>query len=427
MVRSCSVIVLAAGQGTRMRSATPKPLFDVCGRTSIEHVLRGAEAIHADRIVVVAGAGNRDVIERAVAGRAVSVVTQEPLLGTGHAVRIAFDAVRSAAPQAHDDLVVLYADGPLYRGASLAALVDEHRRSGAAQTVLTAEVRNPTGYGRIVRDARGALERIVEEGDADDATRAIREVNTGVCALTREAAQHALPRLTNTNSKREYYLTDVVGLLRSAGSIVATSRLADANEARSFNTIAELAEVRRLMRARLVREHQDTGVDIVDPDTTFIDSDVTIGAGTRILPCSVIAARVRIGRDCAIGPFAHLRSGTVLNDGAEIGNFVESKNAVLGDHAKAKHLTYLGDATIGARANVGAGTITANYDGRAKHKTSIGAGAFIGSGTVLVAPVDVGDRATTGAGAVVLRNTKIGAGEVFVGVPARRLDKGRDA
>ncbi len=425
MARPCSFVILAAGQGTRMHSPAPKPLFDVCGVPSLEHVIRAARGAGATRVAVVVGAANRAAIERVVSALGVEVILQDPLSGTGHAVKIALEALKpSDSAATAGDLVVLYSDGPLIRHESLRALLERHRGSSAAETVLTAIVPSPTGYGRIARDDRGELERIVEEGDADAKTREIREINTGICAFAFDAAERALARVSNENSKREYYLTDTVAILRAEGARVTTARLEDSREARSFNSHAELAEVRRILRDRIVQAHQAAGVDVVDPATAFIDSDVTIGAGTTIHPCTVIAAGVKIGRGCSIGPFAHLRTGTVLADGAEVGNFVEAKNTQLGESAKAKHLTYLGDTAVGARANVGAGTITANYDGKAKHKTAIGAGAFIGSGTVLIAPVEVGEKAITGAGAVVLRNTRIGAGEVFVGVPARPLDRG---
>lgn len=405
-----------------MKSPTPKVLFDVCGLPSVAHVVRLARALGAARMALVVPPDHAAM--RAAIDTDATFVVQDPPLGTGHAVRLAVEALGTSAGT---DVVVLCADGPLYRASSLDELLGAMATSDAAGAVLTAELPDPRGYGRIVRSADGGVERIVEELEADDATRAIREINTGIVAFRAEEGLPALRAIGNANRKGEYYLTDIVERLRAMNARVARSMVTDSSECAAFNSIAELGEVRRLMRARILREHMDRGVDIVDPSSTHIDVDVEIGAGSRILPFCVITHGVRIGQDCVIGPFAHLQSATVIDDTAEIGNFVEVKRTHVGKKAKAKHLTYLGDADIGAGANIGAGTITANYDGKAKHSTAVGAKAFIGSGTVLVAPVEVGERAMTGAGAVVRRGTRIGAGEVWVGVPAHKLDRTVDA
>lgn len=418
MERPCSVIVLAAGRGTRMKSSTPKVLFDVCGVSSLEHVVRAARGIGAERLVVVL---SKDATRLATAAEALQAtpVVQDPPLGTGHAVRLAVEAL----PAASGDVLVLYGDGPLFSAESLARLLSHHRATGAAQTLLTAEVENPHGLGRIVRASDGAVERIVEEIDADAATRAIREINTGILALTLEAAREQLPRLTNANRKGEYYLTDVVAALRASGKTVAAVPVADEREALTFNDIEELSRVRAEMRRRILVTHMEHGVDVVDPSTTYIDIDVAIGAGTRILPMTVIARGVTIGNDCVIGPMAQLREKTQLDDGVEIGNFVEVKKSRIGAKSKAKHLSYLGDAVLGKGVNVGCGTITANYDGKHKHETRIGDGSFVGSGTVLCAPAELERNAMTGAGAVVRPKSVVGESEVWVGVPARRLDE----
>jgi bifunctional UDP-N-acetylglucosamine pyrophosphorylase/glucosamine-1-phosphate N-acetyltransferase len=286
--------------------------------------------------------------------------------------------------------------------------------------MLTAVVANPRGFGRVKR-VRGEFAGVVEEQDASPEERALREVNLGVYAFARADLERLLPRLSNRNAQGEYYLTDVPALLLAEGARVATVELEDEREAIGVNTLEHLAEARSALQLRILSAHLAAGVAIEDPATTFVDHGVEIGAGTRILPCTVIRAGVRIGKGCEIGPFTHLRGGTVLEDGAEVGNFTEAKQAHLGSHSKAKHLAYLGDVEIGSRVNIGAGTIVANYDGKKKHRTEIGDRAFVGSGSVLIAPCKVGEGALTGGGAVVTRNSEIPPGEAWVGVPARPL------
>jgi len=431
LARLRTVVILAAGQGTRTRSSTPKVLFDVCGIPSLCHLIELARSIGVSdaadiRVVVPA---EHAAIAKVVAEDA-TLVVQDPPLGTGHAVRAALSAGSSTAAVTAGELVVLYGDGPTLRAATIERLLEHHRTTGAAETLLTAVVDDPDGLGRIVRGPsgpngrEGAVDRVVEEFEADAGERAIREVNTGVLALDLDVGTAALESIDNQNRKGEYYLTDLVQILRSRDLRVEALTLDDVTESASFNDLRELAVVRRIVRDRVVREHQANGVDIVDPDSTWIDVGVEIGADTRILPGSLIGRGVRIGRNCVIGPFAHLRVRAVLEDGAEVGNFVEVKNSTLAKGAKAKHLTYLGDATVGERANIGCGTITANYDGVNKHRTTIGDGAFIGSGTVLIAPARIGKAAKTGAGAVVTRDSEVPDGDVWVGVPARSV-KGR--
>ena len=277
-----------------------------------------------------------------------------------------------------------------------------------------------------MRGGGGGLERIVEERDASPAERAIQEVNVGVYAWSLESLREQLKALAPDNAQGEYYLTDVAAGLVRAGLAVTPVELAEASEARGVNTLAELAEARSSVQLRILEQHLAAGVAFEDPATAYVDHGVEIGEGTRILPCTVLRRGVRVGADCEVGPFTHLREGTVLADGAQVGNFTETKNARLGPLTKAKHLSYLGDVTVGERTNIGAGTIVANYDGRAKHPTTIGDRAFVGSGSILVAPAQVGDDALTGAGAVVTRR-QVPDGEVWVGVPAKRLDRGAPA
>ncbi len=412
----CHAAVLAAGEGKRLGGAVPKVLTPLWGRPAVAWPVLAARAAGAERVVVVAG-NNLPDIQKAVAGSGATCVQQARPRGTGDALLAAAPALQGA----QGPLVVLYGDCPLTTPAMIRALLDLHRERRALVTVLTARLPDPTGYGRVLRDAAGNLAAIVEEKDADAATRAVPEVNAGTWVVELPSALEDLRSVGTDNAQGEVYLTDLVKLARARGRTVAALEWPCAEEALGFNTPRELAQVRTLLRRRIVEGHLAAGVEIVDPDSTFIDADVAIEAGARILPCTVIEGDCRIAAGCEVGPFSHLRAGTVMRAGSEVGNFTETKKAILGEHVKAKHLTYLGDVTVGAGANIGAGTITANYDGRAKHATVVGERAFIGSGTVLVAPVSVGAGATTGAGAVVTRGSPVGAGETWVGVPAHPL------
>jgi bifunctional UDP-N-acetylglucosamine pyrophosphorylase/glucosamine-1-phosphate N-acetyltransferase len=416
MPADLNVVVLAAGEGKRLAGTTPKVLTPLWGVPSLCWPVDAALTLDPERLVVVAGTPP-DAVQAAVGERPVRVVTQARPEGTGAAVL----AARPELSPGPGPLIVLQGDGPLVDGGLLQHLVAAHRTGGADITVLSAELDDPTGYGRVVRDAGGGLAAIVEERDADEPTRGIREVNSGIWVIERSTALDDLSGVGRANAQGEVYLTDLVRLSLGRGRRVAAVRWHDASQVLGFNDHLELAAVRAVLRRRILHAHLRAGVEIVDPDSTWIDATVEIEPGARILPATVIEGRCRLAAGCEVGPFTHLRTGTVLERGAEVGNFTETKQTRLGEGAKAKHLSYLGDATIGARANIGAGTITANYDGRAKHPTTVGARAFIGSGTVLVAPVDVGAGATTGAGAVVTRRTAVGAGETWVGVPARRL------
>ena len=292
-------------------------------------------------------------------------------------------------------------------------------RGTAPCSVLTAYPSDPTGLGRILRGDEGQLVGIREQKDCSPEEAAIDEINAGFYCFDAKALRPSLAQLKPNNAQGEYYLTDVIAQFVAQGHEVPTLEADDADEILGVNSLADLAVARVLMQERILLEHLNQGVLIHDPSSTFIDHGVKIGADTRILPCTVIGAGCVIGKNCEVGPFAHLRGGTVLDDGAEIGNFVEAKKSHFGAGAKAKHLSYLGDAVVGSSANIGAGTITANYDGTHKHETHIGDRAFVGSGTVIVAPSHIGADAMTGAGAIVKRDSNIGDREVWVGVPAR--------
>jgi bifunctional UDP-N-acetylglucosamine pyrophosphorylase/glucosamine-1-phosphate N-acetyltransferase len=417
--------VLAGGQGKRLGQSGPKVLAPVCGAPALGCVLDAVAPLAPQRVVVVAChekekvaayLDSRGALDGAAKASAkLEWVDQGEPLGTGHAVLATAKKLGDFA----GDVLVLFGDSPLVRSETLAGLVAEHRRAAVACTMAPATLADPSGYGRVVRALDGSLDRVVEERDADAATKLVREVHCGLAVFRARDLFAALRSVKTDNAQKEYYLTDAYRLLREKGERVHLWPLADSEEALGFNTPGELLECRRRMRRRVLSRHQQAGVEIEDPDTVFVDVGVTIGAGTRLLPFTVIRSGVVIGKGCEVGPFSHLRGGTVLADGAEVGNFVEVKKSSLGKGVKAKHLTYLGDATIGERTNVGAGTITANWDGATKHATKVGKNAFLGSGTVLVAPVNVGDRARTGAGAVVPARHDVAAGTTVVGVPAR--------
>ncbi len=416
MGSASTVVILAAGAGTRFLSGLPKVCQPLCGRSMIGWILDQARALEPERIVLVVGHG-AEAVRASVAAEApderLRFVLQAERKGTGHALSMALPELSGDGP-----IVVLYGDMPLLERSSLDDLCRAFQ--GARAAMLTAVVEKPRGFGRV-RRVQGEFAGVVEEKDAGPDDLALREVNLGVYAFARADLERLLPRLGTRNAQGEYYLTDVPALIRSEGGTVAVVVLADEREAIGVNTLEHLAEARAALQARILTAHLAGGVFIEDPATTYVDHGVAIGPGTRILPCTVIRSGVRIGRDCEVGPFTHLRGGTVLEDGAEVGNFTEAKKAHLGKHTKAKHLAYLGDVEIGERVNIGAGTIVANYDGRQKHRTEIGDRAFVGSGSVLIAPCKVGDGALTGGGAVVTRNSNIPPGEAWVGVPARPL------
>jgi len=453
--RPLSAVVLAAGEGTRMRSRVPKVLHPLCGRPMLLHVIDTLVELPLERIVVVVGHQSETVTKtlqnELVTDIPVEFVEQRVPRGTGDATSVALTAFSDAVDD--DDVIVLSADIPLLRAETLAVLATEHRLADAAATLLTAELDDPTGYGRIVRDARGSVERIVEQSDGNPEELAIREVNPSIYCFRRTFLAPALRRVSPENAQGEYYLTDVIEVLRSTGHSVLAVPATDATETLGVNDRAQLAAAEALLRERINDEWMRAGVSMTDPARTYIDATVELAEEVRLLPGTVLEGRTSVGAGSVIGPdarlvdtivgedvtisysvtreaevgdgatvgpYAHLRPGTRLGRGAKIGNFVETKNSEIGEGAKANHLAYVGDAEVGPRSNVGAGTITANYDGRNKHRTKIGADVKIGSNTVLVAPVEVGDGATTGAGAVVNRDVPPNA--LAKGVPAKIVE-----
>ena len=442
--RLAAVVVLAAGEGTRMRSArTPKVLHPLLGRTMLGHVVAAGRGLAPDALVVVVGHAREQVAAHlAEVDPDASAVVQEQQNGTGHAVRVALGALEQGGAPLSGTVVVVPGDAPLLTTETLAALVGQHVSSGAATTLLTAVLDDPTGYGRVVRDAQGAVVAVVEHRDADEATRAVREVATSVYAFDAAALSEALGRLTTDNAQGEEYLTDVVGLHRAAGAAVGAFVAPVPGETMGVNDRVQLSEARRLLRDRLVEGHQRAGVTVVDPRTTWVDVGVEIGPDvvlepgcqlrgtTRIADAALIgpdttlvdcevgeAARVvrshctaaRVGAGADVGPFSYLRPGTRLGTDSKVGAFVEVKASEVGDRSKVPHLSYVGDATIGEGSNIGAATVFVNYDGRTKHRTTVGDDVRIGSDTMLVAPLQVGDGAYTAAGSVITSDVPAGA------------------
>ena len=427
-----NVIILAAGKGTRMYSSLPKVLHEIAGRPMVSHVVATARELGASDICVVYGHGGQKVPEL-LDGEHISFARQEPQLGTGHAVQCAVPQVSR-----NGRTLILYGDVPLIGKNTLQRLLSAASPFG----LLTVRLQNPRGYGRIVRDHQGRVFKIVEEKDSNPAEKAITEVNTGVMVLPTEKLSEWLGRLQNNNTKGEYYLNDVVAMAVNEGMGIATVQPEHEWEVLGVNNRAQLAELERIHQNHLASELMHAGVTLADPNRfdlrgslrcgrdVFIDvnclfeGDVFLGDEVRIGANCVIRNAVidqntviepfshidgaRIASSCKIGPYARIRPSTILGEKAHVGNFVEIKNAEIGEGSKANHLSYIGDATIGSGVNIGAGTITCNYDGAKKHRTVIEDGAFIGSDTQLVAPVTIGRNATIGAGSTITRNAPEG-------------------
>ena len=436
-------VVLAAGMGKRMHSDLPKVLHPVCGQPLLVYVLYALAAAGLARPIIIVGHGAGEV--RAVVADRAEFVEQRDQLGTGHAVLQALPLIETSS----DPVLVLYGDTPLLEAATITALVELHRASRAAATMLTAELVDPGGYGRVIRRPDGVVTRIVEEADATPEEARVREINAGTYVFDPRALSEGLDALRPANAQGEYYLTDTMGWLLSKGRRVE-ALMADAEQTMGINSRRELAAVEAVMRRRILERLMDGGVTVIDPAATYVHATVRVGRDTVIHPQSYLEGTTVVGAGCLLGPQAHvvdttladgvrvvasmvagsevgegttigpysrLRPGSRIGRFVEIGNFAEIKHATVGDYTKIHHKSYIGDATIGERVNIGAGTVTCNYDGRQKHHTVIEDGAFIGSDTMLIAPVRVGRGAVTGAGAVV--NKDVPPGGVAVGVPAR--------
>lgn len=429
-MHSLTTVILAAGEGKRMRSRQPKVLHQLCGRPLISYGLRLARSL-GDRIVLVVGP-DADAV-RAAAGEGVTIVEQRERLGTGHAVLQA----RGHCEGLEGPILVLPSDAPLLSIETIERLVTHHATTGAAATVLTAVVDRPHGYGRVLRQG-GRVKRIVEDRDATDDEKKVSEINTSVYCFDGRRLWPALERVRPENDQGEYYLTDVIDVLGKAGGRIEALAVADPEEALGVNDRKQLAALAAIQRRRILDRHMLAGVTIVDPGTTYIDDTVTIGADTVIYPHVMIEVASEIGSDCVIGagchvratrigdrvqlrpycvltesvveggavlgPFCHLRPNSHVGENCEIGNFIELKKAKVGRRTKAHHVGYLGDVVIGEGANIGAGTIFVNYDGSAKHTTIVGDGAFVGSNTSIVAPVTIGNGAYVAAGSVITKD-----------------------
>jgi bifunctional UDP-N-acetylglucosamine pyrophosphorylase/glucosamine-1-phosphate N-acetyltransferase len=413
-----AAIVLAAGKGTRFPGTTPKVLIEVLNLPLLDHVRRAVDALAPDAVAVVVGYG-REAVGAWCAKHWPSAkpVVQEPQNGTGHAARVGM----AGLPSFEGDVLIVCGDVPQVDAADLAALLDAHRAAKADATVLTGVLAEPGSLGRVVRDASGRFARVVEAKDASAAELSLREFNTGIYAFRARALREAVASLPTANAQREEYLPEALAKLVAAGKKVAAVPARDGAALLGVNTPADLALAHVHIRRRIVGEHLARGVVVPDPESVVIEPDVEIAPGARILPFTVVGHGCRIARDCVVGPFAHLRGGTILEAGVLIGNFVEVKATTMAPGAKAKHLTYLGDAIVGEGTNIGCGTITANFDGKKKHTTTIGPRVRIGSGTVLIAPVTVGEGVVTGANSVIRARHDVPAGAVMVGVPARAL------
>ena len=450
-----TVIVLAAGGGTRMKSKTMKVLHPIAGRSMIGHVLTAAQALEPSQIVAVVGHQREQVgphVQDLVPDAVLAV--QETQEGTGHAVRIAWESLQAHGGSAGGTVLVAYGDTPLLEGESLRAFADFHRSNDAAVSILTGLVDEPFGYGRIVRGDDDGVEAIVEEKDATPDQAAIREINSGILAIDADFLEAALPRISDDNAKGEYYLTDVVALARQDGRTVAAYPLDDVLQTEGANDRAQLSALAKEKNRRILTHWMKEGVTVLDPDTTWVDADVKLARDVTVLPGVQLLGATVVGEDAVIGPdstlkdvevgegarvvrthaelavigaganvgpFSYLRPGTDLGAGGKIGGFVETKNARIGEGAKVPHLSYVGDAEIGEGTNIGAGTIFANYDGVAKHRTTIGRHARTASNNTFVAPVTIGDGAGTGAGAVIREDVPPGALGLSAG-PQRNIE-----
>ncbi|MFH8684046.1 bifunctional UDP-N-acetylglucosamine diphosphorylase/glucosamine-1-phosphate N-acetyltransferase GlmU [Streptomyces lydicus] len=442
--RPAAVVVLAAGEGTRMKSATPKVLHALCGRSLVGHVVAASRELDPENLVVVVGHAREQVqAHLAEVDPAVRTAVQHEQKGTGHAVRTALEQLSDSGVVLDGTVIVVCGDTPLLTGETLGRLGETHAADGNAVTVLSAEVPDATGYGRIVREAgTGAVTAIVEHKDASDTQRAIREINSGVFAFDARLLVDALGKVRTDNSQGEEYLTDVLGIVREAGHRVGAAVAADHREILGINNRVQLAEARRLLNERLLERAMLAGVTVVDPASTFVDvsvtfeQDATVHPGTQLLGTThvgtgaevgpharltdtsvaegavvsfTVAEGARIGAGANVGPYAYLRPGTDLGPKSKAGAYVEMKNASIGEGTKVPHLSYVGDATIGEFTNIGAASVFVNYDGEAKHHTTVGSHCRTGSDNMFVAPVTIGDGAYTAAGSVITKDVPPGS------------------
>lgn len=433
---SLNAIILAAGEGTRMKSKTPKVLHKVVGKSMVEHVVDAAIAVGCDRTVIVVGSG-RELVEAGLSQIKTEFVHQAERLGSGHAVMVCDAQIRD-----EEDVLILCGDTPLIQPKTLQKLIDQHRTAGNACTVLTAELDNPFGYGRIVRDERGQVLKIVEQKDADEATKAIKEINSGMYCFKGAFLKKYLKEITNNNSQGEYYLTDMLELLNAAGYLVGTTVVEDFDDLRGVNNRLQLAECEQIFKKRINEHWMMEGVTFIDPAQTYIDKDVQIGRDTILYPGTSLKGKTIVGEDCilgpnahlenvvlanevtvkestltdssvdertAVGPYAYVRPGCKIGSDVKIGDFVEVKNAKIGNGTKISHLTYVGDAEVGDRVNLGCGVVFVNYDGKNKAKTVVEDDCFVGCNVNLISPVTVGEGSYVAAGSTITKDVPAGA------------------
>lgn len=445
-------VILAAGKGTRMKSDKNKVLHEIAGQKMVNHVIDTADAL-SSKVVCIVG-HQAEAVKKAVNNKDVTFKMQTEQLGTGHAVMMAKEEIKKHK----GDVLVLYADTPLIKKDTLNKMKEFHKRNSAGLSIMTALLDDPEGYGRIIKNDSLEIEKIVEEDDAGPKEKMINEINSGIMYINSEILIDALDSINNDNAQGEYYLTDIVDYFKSRDKKVSAYQIDDHREIIGVNDRINLAKAEKILRSRINKRHMENGVTIVDPETTYIDDSVTIGFDTVIYPFTYIEGQTEIGSHniikpnnhiinckigdnnnikdnnvikhsriedhCNIGPFAHIRPGCIIANGVKVGDYVELKKANIKEKTKVPHLAYVGDAEIGSKTNVGAGTIFANYDGKNKHKTIVGNSVFIGSNSTLVAPIRLKDKAKTGAGAVVTKDVE--EDTTVIGVPAREYMKDKD-
>jgi len=416
-MKNLKAIILAAGKGTRMQSDLPKVLHKIQGKNILSFVVDLIKSLRIKDIVVVLG--HKDALVKKTLEKGIKTVKQKRLLGTADAVISA----KSKLANFNGDVLVFHADHPLFTKETLNNLISFHTNNKLDCSFLTAILEQPKGYGRIRRDNYSRVESIIEETDLAGTEENIKEANMGAYCFNAKSLLSALNKIKINQKKKEYYLTDVIEILAKDGAKIETLNIDDPNQAMGINSQEDLVKANQIMRLRVLNDFMNKGVTIVDPLTTYIDSDVSIGKDTVIYPFSVIESDVKIGKNCSIGPFCHIRSKSLVSDNAAVGNFTEVSRSKIGARTLMKHFSYLGDATVGDDVNIGAGTITANYDGKNKNPTYIKDKALIGSDTVLVAPVKIGRAAITAAGSVVTKNNNVPDKTVVAGVPAKIISR----
>ncbi|UCD54726.1 MAG: bifunctional N-acetylglucosamine-1-phosphate uridyltransferase/glucosamine-1-phosphate acetyltransferase [Candidatus Omnitrophota bacterium] len=420
-MKNVACIILAAGRGTRMKSEVPKVLQQVHSRPLLSFILEALEGAIADSLskkILIVGYKDKTVKN---AFRNLDSVTQTELLGSGDAVKRA----KGVLSKFKGDVLVLYGDTPFIRKETIRELIRKHAKEKASCTLLAANLKDPSGYGRILRDDNDNIVKIIEERDTSIYEKIIEEINVGLYCFNKEDLFSGLAELKINAKKQEYYLTDIVEVLRKANKKITSVSCKNPIEALGINSKLDLARANNIIRKNVLELLMLKGVTIVDPDSTFVNMKAKIGKDTIIHPHTIIEGDVTIGKGCEIGPFARIRKQTTIDDGVEIGNFTELVRTSVSSGTKIKHMTYLGDAEIGRNVNIGAGTITANFDGKSKNKTIIEDGSFIGVGSIFIAPVRVGSGAVVGAGSVVTKGKNVPPHKTVIGIPARVLKGGR--